>query len=184
MVTRYELRYRSLTFYTSSYEIKVGEAAWAPIPIPPDANVGAAADGPARVLSPVRPFRRPSRRLAAGTFADQLLVTLRSAWLGHPAGALLAAPADGFMGAGDDAARSALLTPLFTPTETCSLEARAEEGREGASPRPRTRPRRVRDAAGTQASTETKNYLVLSCLDNVVTECRFWRPLNISHLMP
>jgi len=118
---RYELRYRSLTFYTSSYEIKVGEAAWAPIPIPPDANVG--------------------------TFADQLLVTLRSAWLGHPAGALLAAPADGFMGAGDDAARSALLTPLFTPTETCSLEA----------------------------STETKNYLVLSCLDNVVTECRFWR---------
>mmetsp|Transcript_20290 Transcript_20290/g.66443 ORF Transcript_20290/g.66443 Transcript_20290/m.66443 type:complete len:413 (+) Transcript_20290:26-1264(+) len=120
---RYELRYRSLTFYTSSYELKVGEAAWAPIPIPADANVG--------------------------TFADQLLVTLRSAWLGHPAGALLAAPADGFMGAGDDAARSALLTPLFTPTETCSLEA----------------------------STETKNYLVLSCLDNVVTECRFWRPL-------
>ena len=29
----------------------------------------------------------------------------------------------------------------------------------------------------TQASFETKNYLVLSCLDNVVTECRFWRSL-------
>jgi len=120
---RYELRYRSVTFYTSRYELNVGGNApsFTPIPIPDDAQVG--------------------------TFADQLLITLRSEWLGHPAGALLAAPVGGFMAAADDAGRTELLTPLFTPTDTCSLEATAE----------------------------TKNYLVLTCLENVVTECRFWR---------
>jgi prolyl oligopeptidase len=51
------------------------------------------------------------------------------------------------MAAADEAARGALLTPLFEPTATCSLEG----------------------------STETKNYLVLSALENVVSELRFWR---------
>jgi len=60
---------------------------------------------------------------------------------------MLAAPVASFMGAADDDARAGLLTVLFEPTETCSLEA----------------------------SAETKNYLVLSCLDNVVTQCRFWK---------
>jgi len=122
---RYELRYRSTTFYTAKYELKLGEeSGFAPIPIPDDANVG--------------------------TFADQLLITLRSEWHGHPAGALLASPAASFMAADDDSARVALLTPLFTPTETCSLEATAD----------------------------TKGYLVLTCLENVVTECRFWKYAN------
>ena len=40
-----------------------------------------------------------------------------------------------------------MLTVLFEPTDTCSLEARSA----------------------------TKNYLILSALDNVVTELRFWR---------
>jgi len=119
--SQYELRYRSVTFYTARYELKIGGGGFAHVPIPDDANIG--------------------------TFADQLLITLRSSWLGHPAGSMLAAPAAGFMAAADDDGRSALLTSLFTPTETCSLEA----------------------------STETRNYLVLSCLDNVVAEARFWK---------
>ena len=31
-----------------------------------------------------------------GTFADQILITLRSAWLGFPAGSMLAAPLAAF----------------------------------------------------------------------------------------
>ena len=117
----YELRYRSITFYTARYELKVGDAPFVHVAVPDDANIG--------------------------TYADQLLITLRSEWLGHPAGAMLAAPATSFLAADDDAARLALLTALFTPTASCSLEG----------------------------STETRNYLVLACLENVVTECRFWR---------
>lgn len=114
------MRARSLTFYTSRYELRKADGAFAHVPVPKDANIG--------------------------TFADQLLLTLRSPWLGHEAGALLAAPIDAFMDAADDDARSALLTPLFSPTESCSLEG----------------------------SAETRNYLVLSLLDNVVSELRFW----------
>jgi prolyl oligopeptidase len=51
------------------------------------------------------------------------------------------------MAAVDDNARRALLTSLFAPTESCSLEG----------------------------SAETKTYLILSCLDNVVSEQRFWK---------
>ena len=40
--------------------------------------------------------------------------------------ALLAAPVDAFMDAASDEARGILLTPLFTPTETCSLEGSSE----------------------------------------------------------
>ena len=118
---RYEMRTRSLTFYTSRYEIAVADGSYAHVPIPEDANIG--------------------------TFADQLLITLRSSWLGHDAGAMLAAPVTSFMDAKDDDARQALLTVLFAPTSTCSLSA----------------------------SSETKNYLILSVLENVVTELRFWR---------
>ena len=57
---RYEMRVRSLTFYTSSHEIAVDGGAFAPVEVPADANVG--------------------------TFADQLIISLRSAWLGHEAG--------------------------------------------------------------------------------------------------
>jgi prolyl oligopeptidase len=118
----YELRYRSVTFYTARYELRTSDSdGFTHIPIPDDANVG--------------------------TFADQLLITLRSPWLGFAAGAMLAAPVVSFMAAPDEEARAALLTALFTPTDSCSLEATAE----------------------------TRNYLVLSCLDHVVTECRFWQ---------
>ena len=117
----YELRYRSITFYTSRYELKRPDGSFQWIPIPEDANVG--------------------------TFADQLLITLRSPWLGHAAGALLAAPLEAFMDADGDEARSKMLQVLFAPTDTCSLDG----------------------------SAETKSYLVLSALDNVVSECRFWK---------
>jgi len=121
---KYELRYRSVTFYTAKYRLKwegspTGD--FVEIPIPEDANVG--------------------------TYADQLMVTLRSEWLGHAAGSLLAAPVADFMTAADDAARSKTLTKLFAPTDTCSLEA----------------------------STETKNYLILSTLENVVSQSSFWK---------
>ena len=51
---RYEMRVRSLTFYTSLHELRVGDGdgAFARVAVPEDANVG--------------------------TFADQLLVSLRS----------------------------------------------------------------------------------------------------------
>ena len=42
------------------------------------------------------------------------------------AGSMLAAPVEAFMSAADDAARGGLLTTLFTPTDTCSLEASTE----------------------------------------------------------
>ena len=117
----YEMRVRAITFYESRVELRRSDGTFAHVPVPEDAGVE--------------------------TFADQLLVTLRSPWCGHAAGALLAAPVGAFMDAASDEARGALLTPLFTPTETCSLEG----------------------------SSETKSYLILSVLDNVVSELRFWR---------
>ena len=118
---RYEMRVRSLTFYTSSHEIAVDGGAFAHVEVPADANVG--------------------------TFADQLIISLRSAWLGHEAGSLLAAPLARFMAAEDEAARGALLVSLFAPTATCSL----------------------------LSSSETKNYVIVSALEDVVAELRFWR---------
>jgi len=122
---RYEMRVRSLTFYTSSYQLRFadqeGGEDFAKIEVPEDAVVG--------------------------TFADQLLITLRSPWLGHAAGTMLAAPVRAFMAATDDATRLNLLTALFTETETCSLSGVAE----------------------------TRNYLILDVLDNVRSELRFWR---------
>jgi len=74
-------------------------------------------------------------------------VTLRSPWLGYDAGAMLSTPVQEFMKADSDEARKALMTVLFAPTDTCSLEY----------------------------TSETLNYLILGVLDNVVTELRFWK---------
>mmetsp|Transcript_29358 Transcript_29358/g.95600 ORF Transcript_29358/g.95600 Transcript_29358/m.95600 type:complete len:750 (-) Transcript_29358:128-2377(-) len=118
---RYELRSRSITFYTSAYEVRRPDGSFSEVPVPEDADIE--------------------------TFADQLLVTLRTAWLGHEAGALLAAPLEPFLDADGDESRRSLLVPLFTPTESCSLEG----------------------------SSATKSRLVLSVLQDVVNESRFWR---------
>ena len=96
----YEMRVRAMTFYASRVELRRRDGSFEHLAVPEDA--------------------------AAETFADQLLLTLRSPWCGHAAGALLAAPLEPFMDAKDDAARGALLTPLFTPTESCSLEGTDE----------------------------------------------------------
>lgn len=118
---RYEMRYRSLTFYTASHELAVGGGAFATVAVPDDATVS--------------------------TFSDQLIISLRSSWLGHAAGSLLSADCSAFMRAADDMARSELLLVLFAPTETCSL----------------------------LSSSETKNYLIVSALEDVVGALRFWR---------
>lgn len=81
-----------------------------------------------------------------------MLVTLRSAWLGFEAGALLAAPVLKFLevataAADDDAKLKPLFTPLFEPSATASLDG----------------------------SSESKNYVILNVLDNVRSENRFWR---------
>lgn len=96
----YELRYRSITFYTARYEMRLGR--------------GADGDG---APSDFRHVAVPEDA-GVGTFADQLLITLRSPWLGYQQGAMLAAPAAAFLDAADDDARSALLMQLFNPTET------------------------------------------------------------------
>ena len=78
---RYEIRSRSLTFYTSRYELKLPPLE-GPIPVP-------GYDGFVRIPVP--------DDAGVSTFGDQLMVTLRTPWLGHPAGALLAAPLEPFM---------------------------------------------------------------------------------------
>ena len=117
----YEVRYRSLTFYTTSYEAKIGkDGAWTAVPVPLDAMLG--------------------------TFADQVTIQLRTDWLGFSAGSYLAAPAAAFLASKSDDERKALLTPLFSPSDTCSLEG----------------------------DTSSKSYIILSVLDNVRSELRFW----------
>ena len=64
----YEMRYRSLTFYTARYELSwrssmSSSVGFQHVRIPEDAQIG--------------------------TFGDQLLITLRSPWLGHEAGAMV-----------------------------------------------------------------------------------------------
>ena len=110
---KYEMRVRATTFYASRVELRRRDGTFAHLAVPEDAE--------------------------ADTFADQLLLTLRSPWCGHAAGALLAAPLERFMAAEDEAARGALLTPLFTPTESCSLEGTDETRRHRSlSPAPPT----------------------------------------------
>ena len=74
---RYSVRTRSLTFWTSRYEVQLGPEGY---------GAAIASKGYVHVHLPAD--------AQLGTFADQILVTLRSAWLGFEAGALLAAPAD------------------------------------------------------------------------------------------
>jgi len=118
---RYEFRARSITFYTSRYELKQPDGSFMHVPVPDDAGIG--------------------------TFGDQLQITLRSPWLGYPEGSFLSAPVQPFMDADDDDSRKKLIKVLFEPTDTCSLET----------------------------AVDTRNYLILSVLDNVVTELRFWK---------
>ena len=124
-------RQRAVTFYTNRYEVELGpegygaEAAskgYRHVPVPDDAEVG--------------------------TFADQLMITLRSDWLGFSTGSLLATPLVKFLESKpDDDTRKRMLTPLFEPTKTSSLEG-----------------------AG-----ESKSYVILQVLDNVRSENRFMR---------
>ena len=118
----YEWRQRAITFWTSEHELRVGsDTSFTKVPVPDDAQVD--------------------------TFADQLLITLRSDWSfgggAYGAGALLAVPCAPFLRGEKDVA----VVQLFEPTATCSL-----------------------DGTG-----ETKNYLILDVLNNVRTELRLWR---------
>mmetsp|Transcript_35843 Transcript_35843/g.94181 ORF Transcript_35843/g.94181 Transcript_35843/m.94181 type:complete len:766 (-) Transcript_35843:77-2374(-) len=118
--TAYEFRVRALTFWTSYHELSLGGGAFAEIKVPEDAQVN--------------------------TFADQLMITLRSEWHGFAAGSLLAAPVAQFMSTAVSGVK-ALLTPIFEPTPTCSLEG----------------------------TTESRSYVILQILDNVRSELRFWK---------
>ena len=119
----YEIRHRAITFYTTYYEARLGK------------------DGPFRAV-------KVPEDAQLGTFADQLLITLRTEWLGYASGSLLAADAAKFMAAdGDEAKVKPLLFPLFEPTATCSLEG----------------------------NSESLSYVILQILDNVRSELRFWK---------
>ena len=111
---RYTVYRRAITFYTTEVSHRMADGSFKVVPVQEDAEVD--------------------------TFGDQLLISLRSDWLGFEAGALLAAPAPQFMATANDAARKALLTPLFVPTASASLEGRSE----------------------------SRNYLILTVLETVV----------------
>ena len=117
---RLEWRSRSTTFYTGTYMVRrLAEEG--------------AEQGPWVDLEGVVP-----EDAELGQFGDQLLVSLRSAWHGHRAGSLLAAPLDALSGISAEA-MPGLLTSLFAPTDRCALEG----------------------------YTRTKDKLLLSLLDNV-----------------
>ena len=116
----YEWRQRAVTFWTSEHEIRMPDGAFVKVPVQDDAQTG--------------------------TFADQLLITLRSEWAfggaTHAAGSLLAVPLLPFM------RREAVeVVTLFAPTATLSLDGQGE----------------------------TLNYLILDVLNNVRSEIRLWR---------
>jgi len=120
----YEWRSRATGFYTSKQEVRVAtpaaDGAWTKLDeLPDDAT--------------------------ADAFADQMLISLRTAWRGHPGGSLLAASMAEVMKGGGPA--SAALTVLFGPTERCSLEY----------------------------YSATRNFLVLVTLDSVKSRLRYWR---------
>jgi prolyl oligopeptidase len=119
----FEWRVRGLTFYTSYYEVKLpGSESFVEVPAPADAEVS--------------------------TFADQVLVRLRTEWLGYQQGSLLAVDAAQLMASGGlDKVQAKLFTPLFEPTPTASMD-------------------------GFQS---TRNYVVLDVLDNVRSQLRFWK---------
>jgi len=131
---RYSVRVRALTFYTSRHEVLLGPEGY---------GAALAATGYKLVHIPAD--------AELGTFADQVLVTLRTAWLGFAAGALLAAPAQTFLEVAsspdDEATLKPLFTPLFEPSDTASLDG----------------------------MSESKSYVILNVLDNVRSENRFWK---------
>ncbi|GHP05137.1 hypothetical protein PPROV_000388900 [Pycnococcus provasolii] len=128
----YEFNHRSMTFYTSEAYIKWPPAAspaspsdgtFIKVPIPDDASVS--------------------------TFADQALISLRTAWEDapgasspFPAGALIACPLESLIEGKADVA----WTVLFEPTEMRSL-----------------------DGYGA-----TKSRLIVSFMDNVKSRCQIW----------
>ena len=125
---RYDEMSRAVTFWTNECHLRIGsqgaltKLSWKP----DDANVG--------------------------TFADQLVITLRSEWLGFKAGSMLVGPAAELLAIAADtttaeAKLKKILTAVFAPTETASLDG----------------------------TSESLNYLILSVLDNVRSETRFWR---------
>eukprot|EP00321_Phaeocystis_globosa_P008677 CAMPEP_0118811840 /NCGR_PEP_ID=MMETSP1162-20130426/1914_1 /TAXON_ID=33656 /ORGANISM="Phaeocystis Sp, Strain CCMP2710" /LENGTH=754 /DNA_ID=CAMNT_0006741511 /DNA_START=1 /DNA_END=2265 /DNA_ORIENTATION=- len=116
----YEWRQRALTFWTSEHLVRMPDGAFAKVPVQEDAQ--------------------------AGTFADQLLITLRSEWTfggaTHAAGSLLAVPLLPFM-----RGEAVEVVTLFAPTPKLSLDGQGE----------------------------TLNYLILDVLNNVRSEVRLWR---------
>jgi len=124
----YDWQGRSITFYTSEYFLRVAERPDGPgsseftkLEVPEDASVG--------------------------TFADQLLLFLRSEYKvssgTFPAGSLLATPLEPFLVEPSGAA----WTPLFVPSETVSLDD----------------------------YSCTKNLVVLQLLDKVKSRLEAWR---------
>ena len=116
----YEWRQRAITFWTSEHELRMADKSFKKVPVPEDAQLD--------------------------TFADQLLITLRSDWsfggTAYGAGALLAVPCAPFM-RGD----KVKVVQLFEPSATASLDG----------------------------TSETRNYLILDVLNNVRTELRLWK---------
>ena len=119
---RVEVHSRSTTFYTSRRYIKVpGATEFAQLLLPDDVQIS--------------------------QFADQILVTLRSAWAVRaetfPGGSLLAVGFADFVANG----QSAMFTPLFTPQDRVSLHS----------------------------YTTTKNFVIVHSLDNVKSRLAFWK---------
>ena len=102
---RFSFRMRCTTFYDTAQELLLGPEGF----------------GPSESAKGYRTIRVPDNA-QAGTHADQLILTLRSEWLGYKSGTLLAAPAAAFLDASDDEAIKALLAPIFEPTDRCTLE--------------------------------------------------------------
>ena len=99
----FEWRRRALSFYTSEQHVRRRKAdgtpagAWCKLAVPDDATVS--------------------------QFGDQFLISLRSGWQGHAAGALLATPADALLAVSRSPDNLPLpLTVLFAPSARVALE--------------------------------------------------------------
>lgn len=117
----FEWRRRSTTFYTSKVQVRSKGGTWADL------------DG-----------RLPDD-IVSSQFADQMLLSLRSEWLGFPTGTLLSIGINDFIE--KDTPDPAAFQVLFMPSERISL----------------------------QSYSKTKSYLILQQLDTVKTRLRFWR---------
>jgi len=116
-----EFRHRALTFFTAKYSVKINDMEWQDLNVPADAQVS--------------------------QFADQMIVTLRSAWeLGdknYPAGSLLAI---GWIDFVNNKAKAKIVS-LFKPEERISMDYYAS----------------------------TKNFLLVHTMENVRSRLHFWR---------